>query len=89
MKLWVDCLIKPVFIMCAFLRAAREQDLALHHAAAKAMLTYFPSGGGHRYTRYGTFYVHHLETLPQDILKKLVKVYSMQFILISTLKQHT
>ena len=26
-KLWVDCLIKPVLIWCAFLRASRENDL--------------------------------------------------------------
>ena len=40
MKLWVDCFIKPCFIWCAFIVAAREQDLPLHHASAKAMLPY-------------------------------------------------
>lgn len=72
MKLWVDCLIKPVFIWCAFIRAAREQDLPLHHASAKAMLPYYPSGHGRWYTRYGTFYVHHLEILPHEVCKKLM-----------------
>ena len=71
-KLWVDCLIKPNFLMCSFLRAAREQDLFLHHAAAKAMLPYFPPSGGHNYARYGTLYVHHLETLPDSLVKKLM-----------------
>ena len=71
-KLWVECLIKPVFIMCAFLRAAREQDFALHYAAAKAMLPYFAAAGGVFYARYGTFYVHHLETLPMKIIEKLM-----------------
>ena len=33
MKLWVDYLIKPVSIICAFHRAAREQYSALHHLA--------------------------------------------------------
>ena len=72
MQLWVDCLIKPVFTMCAFLRAAREQDLALHYAVAKAMLPYFAAAGGVFYARYGTFYVHHLETLPKKIIENLM-----------------
>ena len=71
-KLWVDCLIKPVFLIFAFVRAAREQDFALHHAAAKAILSYFPPSGCHKYARYGTFYVHHLETLPDSLVMKLM-----------------
>ena len=70
-KLWTDCLIKPVFIMLAFLRAAREKDLALHYASAKRMLPYFAAFRGHNYARYGTFYVHHLESLPTEMIKKL------------------
>ena len=64
--------------MCAFTRAAREQDLALHHAAAKVMLPYIPSGGGHYYTRYGTFYIYHIETLPQEMLKKFMNDCSLR-----------
>ena len=58
--------------MFAFLRAAREQDFALHYTTAKAMLPYFASAGGSFYPRYGTFYVHHLETLPRNIVSKLM-----------------
>ena len=49
-KLWVDCLIKPVFIWCAFLRAARENDFTLHYVASKAKLPYYPAGRGKMYT---------------------------------------
>ena len=45
-KLWVDCLIIPVLIRCAFLRASRENDLALNYVASKAMLPYFLAGRG-------------------------------------------
>ena len=61
-----------------FLRTAREQDLALQYAAAKAMLPYFPSGGGHYYSQYDTFYIHHLETLPQEMLKNLMNDCSLR-----------
>ena len=42
------------------------------------MLPYFPSGGGHNYTRYGTFYIHHLETLPQEMHKKFMNDCSLR-----------
>ena len=59
-----------MFIWCAFLRAARENDLALALVAMKALLPYFPAGRGKIYARYFTFHVHHLESLPKDQLKK-------------------
>ena len=40
-KLWVDCFIKPVFIMMLYVRAEQEADWPLHLVAAKQMLPYF------------------------------------------------
>ena len=37
-KLWTDNLIKPVFIMTAFVRGAHEQNLPLQISAAESML---------------------------------------------------
>ena len=39
-KLWVDCFIKPVFIMM-YVGAEREGDWPLHLVAVKQMLPYF------------------------------------------------
>ena len=42
------------------------------------MLPYIPSGGGHYNTRYGMFYIYHLETLPQEMLKKFMNDCSLR-----------
>ena len=49
-KLWVDCLIKPVLLICANLRTARKRDFALYYTTAKAMLPYIGSAGEFFYT---------------------------------------
>ena len=48
-KLLVNGLIKPIFIMLAFVRAAREQDFPLHDASSKAMLPIFAAPTGKFY----------------------------------------
>ena len=40
-KLWVECFIKPVFIIMLYVRAEREGDWPLHLVAVKPMLSYF------------------------------------------------
>ena len=40
-QLWVQNLVKPVFIIMAFVRAEREGDWPLHLWAMKEMLPYF------------------------------------------------
>ena len=70
-KLWTEILIKGVFIMTAFVRGAHEQDFPRQLAAMKAMLPYFASAGCHNYLRYGSFYIHHMESLPVKHLKNL------------------
>lgn len=70
-KLWTDILVKGMFIMTAFVRGVHEQDFPLQLAAVKSMLPYFAAAGCHNYLRYGSFYIHHMESLPAEYLKKL------------------
>lgn len=56
-KLWVDMLIKPVFIMMMFIRAEREADWPLHLEAFRMMLPYFFAAGHVHYARYGLYYL--------------------------------
>ena len=70
-KLWSDTLIKGLFIMTAFVRGAHEQDFPLQLAAVKAMLPYFAAAGCHNYLRYGSFYIHYMESLPTECLAAL------------------
>ena len=53
-KLWLDCLVKPMFIMMAYVRAEREGDWALHVESVKAMIPYFFVAGHNNYARSGT-----------------------------------
>ena len=55
-KLWVENLIKPVFIMMLFVRAEREADWILHLWAVSRMLPYFFAAGHVNYARYGLYY---------------------------------
>ena len=72
-KLWVDCLIKPVFIMMMFVRAEREADWPFHLCAVYAMMPYFFSAGHINYARYGLYYLRSMERLPRDLLDKFLK----------------
>ena len=56
-KLWVDMLIKPVFLIMSFVRAEREADWLLHLQACKLMLPYFFAAGHVHYARYGLCYL--------------------------------
>ena len=44
-RLWLDVLIKPVFLMMMFIRAEREGDWPLHLYATKQMMPYFFASG--------------------------------------------
>ena len=52
-KLWVNVLIKPVFIMMKFIRAEQEGDWPLHLEAFSQMIPYFFAAGYVHYARYG------------------------------------
>ena len=60
-KLWVDCFIKPVFIMMLYVRAEREGDWPLHLVAVKQMLPYFFVSSHVNYAPYGLYYLRSIQ----------------------------
>ena len=72
-KLWIDCLIKPVFIMMLYVRAEREGDWPLHLAAVRKMLPYFFSSSHVNYARYGLYYLRSMESLDSEVLSHFMK----------------
>lgn len=50
-KLWVDNLLKPVFLMMMFIRAEREADWPLHLWVVRHMMPYFFASGHSNYAR--------------------------------------
>ncbi|KAL8582264.1 hypothetical protein ACOMHN_037021 [Nucella lapillus] len=71
-RLWIQCLIDPVFIMMAFTRAEREGDWPLHLYVVEKMMPYFFAAGHVNYARYGLFYLHSMQRLHPDVLKKFM-----------------
>ena len=68
-KLWLDCLVKPVFLAMDFIRAERESDFPLHVACLKAMHSYFFAAGRVNYSRAVASYLMNIEILPANIIK--------------------
>lgn len=64
-KLWMDMLIKPMFIIMKFVQAERETEWLLHFEAFKRMLPYFSMGNHIHYARYDICYLRSMETLPE------------------------
>ena len=62
-KLWLDVLVRPVFIVLKFVRAAWEADWSLHLVAFRAMLPYFAAAGHWNYLRYGLSYLFKMSQL--------------------------
>jgi len=69
-KLWVDCLIKHVLIMMAFVRAVREGDWHLY--AVEKMLPYFFASSHVNYARYGLCYLRSMQRLPRELPKSFL-----------------
>ena len=67
-KLWLDCLVKPVLLMMAYVRAEREGDWLLHVHCVKEMMPYFFAAGHQNYARLGLVYLRAIENLPNNIL---------------------
>ena len=72
-EMWVENLVKPVFIMMLFVRAEREGDWPLHLRAVKEMLPYFFAASHINYARYGLYYLRSMEKLPKEILTHFLK----------------
>lgn len=72
-RLWVQNLIKPVFIMMVFVRAEREGDWPLHLWAVKQMMPYFFASAHFNYARYGLHYLRTMERLPPEVLQSFMR----------------
>ena len=72
-KLWIDCLVKPVFVMMMYIRGEREGEWTLHLQAVKLMLPYFFAAGHVNYARYGLYYLRTMESLPSPVLDLFMK----------------
>lgn len=71
-KLWVDCLLKPVFLMMLYVRAEREGNWPLHIEVVRKMLPYFFAAGHQNYARYGLFYLRAMEKMPVSVMKNFL-----------------
>ena len=72
-RLWIDCVIRAVFIMMMYIRAEREGDWGLHLVAVKAMIPYFFSAGHFNYARYGLYYLRSMEAMPVNCRDQFIK----------------
>ena len=72
-KLWLDCLLKPVFLTMDFIRAEREGNFPLHVATLKSMHPYYFAAGRANYARSVSSYLMSIECLPVDMFKGLVE----------------
>ena len=72
-KLWLDCLLKPVFLTMDFIRAEREGNFPLHVATLKSMHPYYFATGRTNYATSVSSYLMSIECLPVDMFKGLVE----------------
>ena len=68
-KLWVDCLIRPVFTMLTYIRAEREADWPLHLQTVQQMMPLFFAAGHTNYARYGLYYLRSMQEMPSEVRK--------------------
>ena len=71
-KLWIECLIEPVFIMMLFVRPEREAYWTLHLFAVEKMLSYFFASGHIHYARYGLYYLRCMQCLHPRFMKRFM-----------------
>ena len=68
-KLWVDCLIKPVFTMLKYIRAEREADWVLHLQTVRELMPLFFAARHTHYARYALYYLCSMEEMPCEVRK--------------------
>ena len=66
-KLWIDCLIRPVFIILKYVCAEREGDWHLNLLCVEAMIPYFFAAGHVNYARYALYYFRFMLILPDKV----------------------
>jgi hypothetical protein len=70
-KMWVECFIKPFFIIMHFVGAERKGDWPLHLSTVEKMLPYFFASGHTNYARYGLIYFRSMQCLHLTLFKKI------------------
>ena len=65
--LWVDCLIKPVFIILRYVWAVREGDWLLHLKCVEEMMPLFFVAGHFNYACYGLYYLRSMQDMDDDV----------------------
>ena len=68
-KLWVDCLIKPVFTILKYIRAEREADWVLHLQTVREMMPLFFAARHTNYACYALYYLCSMEEMPCEVCK--------------------
>ena len=71
-ELWLNVVVKPVFVMMKFVRAAQKADWPLHLVALKAMLPYFATAGYQNCLIYDLLYLIKMSQLLPDLMKKFL-----------------
>ena len=64
-QLWIDCLIKPVFVILKYICLKREVDWALHLNTVREMT----AAGDTHYAQYALYYLRTMEHLPHEVFK--------------------
>lgn len=72
-KLWVTCVIHPVFTVMKYIRAEREGDWALHVTVVREMMPLFFAASHINYARYGMYYLRTMEMLPDKVHHHFIK----------------
>ena len=72
-KLWVNCVIKPVFTIMKYVRAEREADWPLHLASVQELMPLFFAASHFNYARYGLYYLREMEAMPAVVRQHFVK----------------
>ena len=71
--LWLDALIRPVFIIMRFVRSCREVDWPLHIHNVQTMLPYFAAAGHWHYLHSTVMHLIKMTKLPKDLVQKFIK----------------
>ena len=66
-RLWIDCLIIPVWVAQLYIRAEREANWPLHMFCVKRMIPYFFAAGLLNYAKYSVWYTMDMTTIPNEV----------------------
>ena len=66
-RLWVDVVIKPLFLCLLYIRAEREGDWPLHLEAVESMLPLFFAANHVNYARDGLYYHRSMQRMSEYV----------------------